>query len=132
MALLSTVRHEVLVTTRSAPEDESRLRELLQGESDNRAYSSLQAAIRNVSSGDVEEAIRNLWQLVDSTADGNCTAEVLLLDGWRHRTFIQCVDRARARSGGEPRRRISRVARYLDRARPSVQAQLRRCQCWRW
>jgi hypothetical protein len=50
----------------------------------------------------VEEAIRNLWQLVGSTPDGNCTAEVLLPVSWRHNTFIECVDRARRRSGGEP------------------------------
>ena len=92
----------MLATAKSAPEGESRLRDLLEDESDNLACSSLQAAIRNVSSGDVEEAIRNLWQLVGSTPDGTCTAEVLLPSGWRHETFRRCVDRARARSGGEP------------------------------
>jgi hypothetical protein len=92
----------LLAATRSAPEDEVRLRALLEDESDNLTHSRLQAATRNVSSGDVGEAIRNLWQLVGSTPDGNCTAEVLLPVSWRHDTFIECVDRARRRSGGEP------------------------------
>jgi hypothetical protein len=101
-ALIRRAAAEVLAATRSAPEDEVRLRALLEDESDNLTHSRLQAAIRNVSSGDVGEAIRNLWQLVGSTPDGNCTAEVLLPVSWRHDTFIECVDRARRRSGGEP------------------------------
>ena len=101
-ALIRHAAAEVLATTRSAPEDESRLRELLDEESDGLAHSNLQAALRNVSSGDVEEAIRNLWHLVGSTPDGTCTAGVLLPDGWRHDTFVKCVDQARGRSGGEP------------------------------
>jgi len=101
-ALIRRAAAEVLATTKSTSEDEPRLQELLEDESDNLVFSNLQAAIRNVSSGDVEEAIRNLWHLVGSTPDGTCTAEVLLPSAWRHETFVQCVDRARARSGGEP------------------------------
>lgn len=101
-AQIRSAAAEVLATTSSAPEDESRLRGLIEDESDDLTYSKLQAALRNVSSGNVDEAIRNLWQLVDSTPDGTCTAEVLLPDGWRHETFVKCVDIARARSGGEP------------------------------
>lgn len=94
---------EVLATTTSAPEDEPRLRELLEEETDNLAHSHLEAAIRNVSSGGVEEAIRNLWQLVGMAPDGTCTAEVLLPGGWRREEFVESVDMARQRSGGEPR-----------------------------
>jgi hypothetical protein len=93
---------EVLATTTSAPEDELRLRELLGEETDNLAHSSLEAALRNVRSGDVENAIRNLWQLVGMSPDGTCTAEVLLPGDWQREEFVNCVDTARARSGGEP------------------------------
>jgi hypothetical protein len=94
---------QVLAMTTSAPEDEPQLRELLEEETDNLTYSRLEAAIRNVSSGGVEEAIRNLWQLVGMAPDGTCTAEVLLPAGWRRDEFVETVDTARARSGGEPK-----------------------------
>lgn len=93
---------EVLATTHSGPGDEPRIRELLEEESDGLAHAKLQAAIRSMRSGGVEEAIRNLWQMVGSTPSGTCTAEVLLPGDWRHKTFVQCVDTARERSGGEP------------------------------
>jgi hypothetical protein len=94
---------EVLATTTSAPDDEPWLRELLEEETDNLAASGLQAAIRNVSSGGVEEAIRNLWHLVGMAPDGTCTAEVLLPAGWRRDEFVESVDTARASFGGEPK-----------------------------
>lgn len=93
---------DVLATTKSAEGDEEHLQTLLGEETDGITYSKLEAAIRNVKSGDIQEAIRHLWNLVDREPDGTCTAEVLLPGGWRRDSFIECVDIARARSGGEP------------------------------
>lgn len=93
---------DVLASTISAEGDEERLNVLLQEEHDGYAHSALEKAIRNVKSGDVEAAIRNLWQLVGLEPDGNCTSEVLLPNGLRHEKFVTGVDRARERFRGEP------------------------------
>lgn len=105
---------DVLATTTSAPDDEPRLRELLEEETDNLTHSRLEAAIRNVRSGGVEEAIRNLWQLVDMVPDGTCTAEVLLPGDWRREEFVEWVDTARASFGGEPKGYINSLIILSD------------------
>lgn len=92
----------VLATTDPRPGDEEALNRLLEGEGDAQARQDLLNAKRNLTSGSVEQAVRNLRDLAALDPQGGPGANVLLPYHEWHDAFVANTDKARARVGGEP------------------------------
>lgn len=92
----------VLSETEGHPDDEERLRALLEDESDAEAGALLEAALRKISSGTAERAVANLWRLLGLDPAVALPVRVLLPGGGWDKRFVACVDRARGRRNGEP------------------------------
>ena len=95
---------QVLAKTQGRPGDEERLELLLQEEPETHVREQLADAKRRITSSSVEIAIENLHGLLglDDTRGVSPQTDILLpYEDW-HETFIENVDKARQRAGGEP------------------------------
>lgn len=112
-AHLRSAAAQALAATEGRPEDEQTLRDLLDNEGDSAVAEGLQAALRNISSGNVPQAVENLFVLV-GLPEVEADPRVFVPAGEWDARFVECVDSARRRRGGDPGAYVGALNRLAE------------------